>query len=914
MKHFRFLNLKPFISMLIACLMLAVIGCSGSDTVVKEVSDSGGATEAGNPGDKITISGYAQKGPFMRHSNVWLYELDNDFEPTGRIFQEMTGKDGHFSIPANLDSDYIKLSIVGAFFDEISYNGSGMDDYYIPSTLLDTSTLASVEDNNDININILTIIAKDTILAHIENEGMSFDEAYTEACEDVFNAFDMPDDITTLFEDMVMLEKPGSTPTEGNKILLAVSAIMMQMAHDRCGDNCSGDSIAMTLNNLIKSIAEDIADNNEFDDDISALMETAIMKLEHTKIRSHMEEEFSEYTIPRFEDYIIGDLNIRWTGVNCAASGITTIDVEIDDIVTGSINDGPWPCNEQQGTIIGLNAGTYDTVRLIFKNELDEIMFSAEKNDVTIEAGQTSVLNIEPSDFSSGSVSIEWDIDCIHSGVSTLNAWIFDDLENLIKTSDTFNCSDGKMVIGNIEDFTDGRIVLVFRDINSTILFQSDITGVDVSNGNTTIIGPFEIIQPEITSPLADDIFLRGEPITFSGTGYDYSGNPLSGSSLVWASDIEGQIGTGNSFTSSLSEEGLHTITLTALDPLQGELNVSIPIHIYLPENTVLVGPGETYETIQSAVNAVDPGYIIIVNDGTYTENIRVTKEVVIRSQNGYSTTTIIAADPTDNVLRIYADNVTIDGFTLYGAVNNIAGIYASTYSNLTIVNNRCGYDALHNNFFGIYIRYGTGHIISNNISSYNIRYGILLLEANSITVEDNICSYNDMTGIGLSVASNSTVSNNTCSSNNTYGLRLDGGVDVGLSDNTISGNIITDNGTGIWMRYNLNNTFFDNDITQNALGIRVHNSMDNFFYLNNFDNTNNISSIDVTSSNNWHSPNQLTYTYLGTEYTSYLGNYYSSHDLTDSDGDGVTDNPYNMPTSEPDDEYPLADTVDNYE
>lgn len=43
------------------------------------------------------------------------------------------------------------------------------------------------------------------------------------------------------------------------------------------------------------------------------------------------------------------------------------------------------------------------------------------------------------------------------------------------------------------------------------------------------------------------------------------------------------------------------------------------------------------------------------------------------------------------------------------------------------------------------------------------------------------------------------------------------------------------------------------------------------------------------------------------------MGDYYNVHELTDSNGDGVTNSTYNLPGDEPDGNYPLAAKTDNY-
>ncbi len=63
--------------------------------------------------------------------------------------------------------------------------------------------------------------------------------------------------------------------------------------------------------------------------------------------------------------------------------------------------------------------------------------------------------------------------------------------------------------------------------------------------------------------------------------------------------------------------------------------------------NTLTVGTGQTYATIQSAINAASAGDTIKVLPGTYNEAIIINKSVVIQG-SGYETTRITSAtDPT---------------------------------------------------------------------------------------------------------------------------------------------------------------------------------------------------------------------------------------------------------------------------
>ncbi len=64
-----------------------------------------------------------------------------------------------------------------------------------------------------------------------------------------------------------------------------------------------------------------------------------------------------------------------------------------------------------------------------------------------------------------------------------------------------------------------------------------------------------------ITAPTDGDTFAEGDEITFEGFGKDFMGQSLPGNQLIWVSNIDGQLGTGYSLTTQLSE-GDHVISL----------------------------------------------------------------------------------------------------------------------------------------------------------------------------------------------------------------------------------------------------------------------------------------------------------------------------------------------------------------
>ncbi len=129
-------------------------------------------------------------------------------------------------------------------------------------------------------------------------------------------------------------------------------------------------------------------------------------------------------------------------------------------------------------------------------------------------------------------------------------------------------------------------------------------------------------------------------------------------------------------------------------------------------------------------------------------------------------------------------------------------------------------------------------------------------------------------TGIYLYKADYCNISNNNCSSNN--GLVISSGIFT-----VIGGN-----------------------------GVYLFNSSNNKIYLNNFiNNTRNVYS--PNSTNMWNFPSEITYTYNGSTYTNYLGNYWDDYRGADVDKNGISDTPYIIDSDK--DNYPLMDKVENY-
>ena len=313
----------------------------------------------------------------------------------------------------------------------------------------------------------------------------------------------------------------------------------------------------------------------------------------------------------------------------------------------------------------------------------------------------------------------------------------------------------------------------------------------------------------------------------------------------------------------------------------------------------------DDYAKIQWAVSNASTGDTIIVRDGIYVENIDINKRLTIKSENSSAKCIVRAADKSDHVFEITADYVAISGFTVRESES--AGIYLNDSDYCEMTNNYCS-----DNGDGIYLKHSNGNEIKNNICSSNENDGIFLLDSSENKIKNNICSFNEDDGIYLKHSNGNEIKNNICSSNH-YGIHLYYSIGNEIKNNTCSYNHY---GIRLYYKSNTNkitnNTFSYNKKYGIYLGDFM-NPANNLIYLNNLINDHN--AYIYRSSypyNNWESPEKITYTYKGSTFTNYLGNYWSDYKGSDADEDGIGDSRYKVGAIEYD-YYPLMEPWENY-
>lgn len=222
---------------------------------------------------------------------------------------------------------------------------------------------------------------------------------------------------------------------------------------------------------------------------------------------------------------------------------------------------------------------------------------------------------------------------------------------------------------------------------------------------------------------------------------------------------------------------------------------------------TLLVGSGQKFKTIKSAIAAAQNGDEIIVKKGVYKEGeIIITKSLVLSGEN----LPVIDGGNKYEMLQIGADGVVIKGFVLQnsgaGSIKDIAAISLFKVRNCKILGN-----TFKNNFFGIHIS-GSNHcvikdniITGNHTTESNSGNGIHLWKTDSSEIINNtISGHRD--GIYFEFVTNTKIIQNKSIGNIRYGLHF-----MFSNGNVYEKNIFRKNGAGVAVMFTTHIVMRDN-------------------------------------------------------------------------------------------------------
>ncbi|MCP3891970.1 MAG: hypothetical protein GY702_24340 [Desulfobulbaceae bacterium] len=210
---------------------------------------------------------------------------------------------------------------------------------------------------------------------------------------------------------------------------------------------------------------------------------------------------------------------------------------------------------------------------------------------------------------------------------------------------------------------------------------------------------------------------------------------------------------------------------------------------------TVDDNPGADFTSIQLAINYAATGDTILVESGTYNENLTLKSGVNVLGA-GFKTTTIRGGHISHVVYANAVSDVVFDGFSIADssqASSSYGGVRINGGS-LVISNNM-----ITNNLNGVYITGSSSAIIRNNIITINgltggnLNYGLISLNSTPL-ITNNVISKNR--GVGIYIAwldsLGTQIINNTIVDNDSDGIWCY------KSAPTIKNNIIINNQYGI--------------------------------------------------------------------------------------------------------------------
>lgn len=237
------------------------------------------------------VRGTIQKGPFILGSTIVIQELDENFNPTGVVYNTTTVDDfGSFEFSNTISSRFVEIISTGFYYNEVTGE--------LSSSQLTLRSVSDLSLNNEVNVNVLTTLEKARVLYLVRNEGITFFDAKIQAEKEILEIFNISIDDSMphqFFENMDISEE-GSF----NAMLLAISCILQ------------GSNSVAELSEFISKIVTDIKSDGFLSSSMGNEEILAnSMTLDLEGIRSNLENRYIDLgvsvSIPNFEAYIDSD-------------------------------------------------------------------------------------------------------------------------------------------------------------------------------------------------------------------------------------------------------------------------------------------------------------------------------------------------------------------------------------------------------------------------------------------------------------------------------------------------------------------------------------------------------------------------------------------------------------------------------
>jgi len=291
--------------------------------------------------------------------------------------------------------------------------------------------------------------------------------------------------------------------------------------------------------------------------------------------------------------------------------------------------------------------------------------------------------------------------------------------------------------------------------------------------------------------------------------------------------------------------------------------------------NAVAISTVVPGESIQSAIDATSVGQIIEVQNGTYFENVNVTKSVTLKGVGN----PIVDAGGRGSAITLSANNSILQGFTATGSGSDSRDAGIAVLSSGNILK---GNSVTENGNYGIAVYHSDDNTLFKNDVTENRNGGILLDHSDSNQVWGNYARGN---GFGISI---DTCRANIINSNNLTGNKIG----INITNNNMRDSVVN-RGKGISIEYKSSSQSEAYSIDKNSTVVSIET---NLIYDNNLQD-NELNAYD-DGNNRWDNDKS--------------GNHYSSYDsreqgCKDRNRDGICDKSYSISGGNNVDELPKA-------
>lgn len=258
------------------CLLVgALAACGGDDGIV------GTGISSGSGGNNIEVVGSAEKGPYVKGSEVFVSALAADGTPsTNTTLSEITDDLGSFSFRVQTPGPVL-IAADGYHFNELTGRLSE------GRLLLRAVYNASSASQQRAHVNVLTHLAYKRILALLA-QGLNIDEAQRQAEAEVVEALRpvLPVSELTNFTRFSVFNIDANQAA-GNGYILALSATVYQVAMQRHEQQDSSMDAELTA--LLNRLADDVGDDGRVGDTATVAELTAATRvLRPDEIRANL--------------------------------------------------------------------------------------------------------------------------------------------------------------------------------------------------------------------------------------------------------------------------------------------------------------------------------------------------------------------------------------------------------------------------------------------------------------------------------------------------------------------------------------------------------------------------------------------------------------------------------------------------